>query len=115
VQYNTSNFITTLKTDIGPYPFKITRDRVTEEDAAITFVSPGSTLLNYPNKITADDFSGWVQERGIYFAGDYGKEYEEILSMHDKGQGAHKGSLIVANHGKGKFIYTGLAFFRQLP
>ncbi len=100
---------------IGPFPFAISRDRVAEEDATITVLNPNQFLLNKPNKITEDDFKGWVQERGIYFAQDYGQAYESLFSMNDTGEAAKLGSLIYAPYGKGHFIYTGLAFFRQLP
>ena len=100
---------------IGPYPFNIGRDRITEEDAPVTFVNPQHPLLNKPNKLTDTDFSGWVQERGIYFAVDYDKAYEPIFSMNDTGEAAKNGSLIYAKYGKGHFMYTGLVFFRELP
>lgn len=100
---------------IGPIPFGISRDRVAEEDAAITVLNPGQFLLNKPNKITEEDFKGWVQERGIYFAQDYGQAYQSLFSMNDTGEAPKLGSLIYTPYGKGHFIYTGLAFFRQLP
>ena len=70
VQYNTNNFLGGVKSNMGPFPFKITRDRVTEEDAHPTFNIPNHPLLNYPNQITKSDFDHWVQERGLYFAGE---------------------------------------------
>jgi len=100
---------------IGPFPFAIGRDRVAEEDATITVLNPNQFLLNKPNKITEEDFKGWVQERGIYFAQDYGQPYESLFSMNDTGEAPKLGSLIYAPYGKGHFIYTGIAFFRQLP
>lgn len=112
-QYNVNN---PLKiSQIGPYPFSITRDRVTEEDAAVSFLKPDHALLNYPNKITQKDFEGWVQERGIYFASNLDEKYTPILRMGDKGEQPSNGSLIVADYGKGKYIYTGLVFYRELP
>jgi hypothetical protein len=72
-------------------------------------------LLTFPNKITPADFSGWVQERGIYFADAFGNGYKPLLAMHDQGESDLNGSIIVANEGRGRFIYTGLVFFRQLP
>ncbi len=113
VQYNTNRPL--LIDQIGPYPFNITRTRVTEENAKVNFVNPQSKALNYPNKITADDFNDWIQERGIYFAGDASKEYEKPLSMKDTNEKESDGSLLIANYGKGKFVYTGLVFFRELP
>ena len=115
VQYNTNSFAGPFKGDIGPYPFKITRERVTDENAKVTFDLPEHPVLNTPNKLTAKDFEGWIQERGIYFAGEMDSMYTCPLSMHDKGEKPNKGSLIIANYGKGKFIYTGLVFFRELP
>lgn len=99
----------------GPKPFKISRDRVTEEDAEVTFLNPKHDLLNTPNKITKADFNDWVQERGLYFASDWDEDYEAIFSWADEGEEAQKGALIVLSHGKGQFIYTGISFFRELP
>jgi LmbE family N-acetylglucosaminyl deacetylase len=115
VQYNTSNQIGPVKAKIGPYNFNISRNRVTDETAPVTFLKPGHSVLNYPNKITQDDFSGWVQERSIYHATEWDKAFESIFSMHDKGEQPDSGSLIIAKHGKGYFTYTGLVFFRELP
>jgi len=116
VQYNTNSFAGPLaKMKIGPKPFAISRGRITEEDAAVKFVDPNHPLLNFPNKITQDDFNGWIQERGIYFADGFSNDYKAVLSMHDQGEEDLLGSLIVRNEGKGRFIYTGLSFFRELP
>ena len=113
VQYNVNNPLV-LK-DIGPFPFKITRDRVTEEDAAVSILTPDNPVLNYPNKITSKDFDGWVQERGIYFLSDLDAHYIPVLGMNDKNEKSSNGSLVIADYGKGRFIYTSLVFFRQLP
>ena len=115
VQYNTNSFAGPFKGDIGPKPFKLTRERVTDENVKVNFEQPNHPVLNNPNKITEKDFEGWIQERGIYFAGDIDSTYECPLSMNDKGEKPNKGSLIIAKHGKGNFIYTGLVFFRELP
>lgn len=115
VQYNTSNFISSLKTDLGPYPFKLTRERVTDENSKVDFLLPEHPLLNIPNKISSADFKNWIQERGIYFAGDFQKNYQALLRMNDGDEKNGDGSLIFCNYGKGKYIYTGLSFFRQLP
>ncbi|NRF40256.1 PIG-L family deacetylase [Pedobacter foliorum] len=113
VQYNVNG---PLKLDnLGPYPFGVSRDRVTEEDAKVTIFNPSDPVLNYPNKITDKDFEGWVQERGLYFVTDADQKYRTLLSMHDNGESDKTGSLIIANYGKGRFVYTGLSFFRQLP
>ncbi|MFA4868109.1 MAG: PIG-L family deacetylase [Pedobacter sp.] len=113
IQYNVNN---PLKIDnIGPYPFRLSRDRVTEEDANVRILTPKNDILNYPNKITDKDFEGWIQERGLYFVTDADQKYTSVLSMNDTNETAKTGSLIVANYGKGRFVYTGISFFRQLP
>ncbi len=76
---------------------------------------PSHAVLNFPNKIQQQDFNGWVQERGLYFAQDFGNEFEAPLGMADKNEELQNGSLIIAKYGEGRFVYTGLAFFRQLP
>jgi hypothetical protein len=116
VQYNTSNFISSIKNKIGPFNFDITRTRVTDENATVNFLKPDHAVLNFPNKITQDDFKGWVQERSIYHAGNWDKNFESIFSFRDPGDKTDdEGSLIIAKHGKGYFTYTGLVFFRELP
>lgn len=115
VQYNTNNFLSTVKTEIGPYPFKISRDRVTVEEIPIHFDNTTHPLLNFPNKISDSDFDGWIQERGLYFANEWDEKYETVISSNDPGEKPLKGSIITAKYGKGNFVYTGLAFFRQLP
>ncbi|RAJ29605.1 PIG-L family deacetylase [Pedobacter cryoconitis] len=113
VQYNVNS---PLKiTELGPYPFQLSRDRVTEEDAKVTFLKPAHPALNFPNQITAKDFEGWIQERGLYFATGIDAHYTPILQMNDTGEQASNGSLLVTDFGKGKFVYTSLAFFRELP
>ena len=112
-QYNVNAGL--KSTELGPFPFTLSRDRVTEEDAVVSFINPKHAALNYPNKITKADFNNWVQERGLYFATDINQNYETVLSMNDVGEAPNKGSLITANYGKGKFVYTSLSFFRQLP
>ncbi len=115
VQYSTSNRLSTVPPEIGPYPFEISQERVTDENAAVTFEIPNHPLLRQPNQLGTADFAGWIQERGLYFAGKWSERYEAILSMHDPGESPKKGSLLAARYGKGAFVYTGLAFFRQLP
>ncbi len=115
VQYNTNSRVGPIKGSLGPYPFNISRNRVTDETAEVRFTKPDHPALNFPNKIMPSDFEGWIQERGIYFAEDIDKNYETIFSMNDKGEKALDGSLIIAKHGKGNFVYTGLVFFRELP
>jgi LmbE family N-acetylglucosaminyl deacetylase len=115
VQYNTSNFISTVKSKIGPYSFDITRTRITDENSPVVFLKPEHPVFNFPNKITQDDFRGWVQERSIYHAGNWDKNFETVLGMSDPGEKMEEGSLIIAKYGRGVFVYTGLVFFRQLP
>lgn len=117
VQYNTNSFVGPVRSNrIGPYNFSITNGRVTDEESAVQFVDPGSPILNWPNKITEQDFKGWVQERGIYFADKWSPEFKPVLGMRDPGETEDRlGSTLVASYGKGRFVYTGLALFRQLP
>ncbi len=115
VQYNTSNRIGPVVAKISPYPFSIKRNRVTDEGAKVNFLVPDHPALNYPNKITDKDFEGWIQERSVYHAETTDTAYKLILSMKDPGEKEHDGSLIIAGYGKGRFVYTGLVFFRELP
>jgi LmbE family N-acetylglucosaminyl deacetylase len=113
VQYNTNR---RLKVDqIAPYDLKLSRDRVTDEFADVTLLATNHDVLNVPNKITSKDFEGWTQERGLYFPGEWSNEFTPILSMNDEGETPKTGSLLVAKHGKGHYIYTGLSFFREFP
>ncbi|HWW38122.1 MAG TPA: hypothetical protein VNZ46_02375, partial [Pedobacter sp.] len=112
VQYNTYSDV---KTNPGPYPLKLSTDRVTVEGAEVRFLLPDHAVLNTPNKITSRDFEGWVQERGLYFPSQWSKEYEAVLSANDPGEKPLDGSLLVAKYGKGNFVYTGLSMFRELP
>lgn len=113
VQYNTSRGI---KVDnLAPYDLKLSRDRVTNENAEVRFLNPNHSLLNYPNKISESDFKGWTQERGLYFPGEWSEEFTPVLSMNDTGETPKDGSLLVAKYGKGHYIYTGLSFFREFP
>lgn len=113
VQYNTNGDLETDK--FSPYPITLSRDRVTEEDAEVRFVKPDHPLLNIPNKITAKDFDGWVQERGLYYPNKWDEKFEAVLSMNDPGETPKDGSVLVARYGEGHYIYTGLSFFRELP
>lgn len=115
VQYNTNSFAGPNNARIGPYKFYISRDRVTDENSPVKFLLPDHPVFNYPNKITPEDFNNWVQERGIYFANQLDPAFVTPLALNDPGEELNKGSLIIANYGKGKFVYTGLVFFRQLP
>ncbi len=111
-QYNVSNGL--VSKNFGPYAFSLGRNRVTDELAPVHY-DEKDPVFNYPNKITAADFENWVQERGLYFAENIDKRYRTPIAMHDPGEGLHKGSLLVTSYGKGKFVYTSLSFFRQLP
>ena len=113
VQYNTNRGIKVDK--IAPFDLQLSRDRVTDENAEVTLLAPNHELLNFPNKITTKDFEGWTQERGLYFPDQWSSDFTPILSMHDKDETAKTGSLLVAKHGKGHYIYTGLSFFREFP
>jgi LmbE family N-acetylglucosaminyl deacetylase len=105
----------TVLPEIGPYPLKLSADRVTVENAAITFLSPKQPLLNAPNKITAKDFEGWVQEQGLYYPSTWDPKYQTVISSHDPGETAKESAILVADYGKGHYIYTGLSLFRELP
>ncbi len=113
VQYNTSR--ETVIDELSPYQLELSRDRVTDENSEVRFLTPGHEVLNYPNKITQKDFEGWTQERGLYFPNKWSSEFTPILSMNDKGETPKEGSLLVAKYGKGNYIYTGLSFFREFP
>ena len=113
VQYNTSSRLATDQ--FAPYPIKISRDRVSVEEAPVTILNPEHALMNSPNKIGADDFEGWVQERGLYFPNEWDDKYTALLSSQDPGEDPKKGGLLVAKYGKGHYIYTGYSWFRELP
>jgi len=113
VQYNTPGKHTVK--DLSPYPLRISGKRVTDENAKVEFPDPNQPVLNIPNKITAKDFTGWVQEQGLYYPDEWAKEFTPVFSSHDKGEEPLKGGLLVAKYGKGHYIYTGLSFFRELP
>ena len=113
VQYNTSRRLVTDQ--LGPYPLKLSRDRVTVEEAPVKILKPSHEILNFPNKLIEKDFEGWVQERGLYFPNEWDERYEAIFSMNDPGEEPTSGSLLATKYGEGTFIYTGLSFFRELP
>ena len=115
VQYNRDSVWDRLQP--APYPARIgsPTPRITDEKAAVTFLKPDDSLLNRPNKIREADFENWVQERGLYFWSEFDSRYTPLLVMHDPGEKNLDGGLVYAHYGKGIYIYTGLAFFRQLP
>ncbi|MGH9341734.1 MAG: PIG-L family deacetylase [Acidobacteriota bacterium] len=117
VQYNKYEF---NRTQYSPYPVEIDRphDRVTAEDSSVILLSPEHPVFNWPNEISDEDWSGWVQERGLYFLGEWDDRYTPLLELQDPfpdNNEPKRGSLLVASYGEGTYIYTGLAFFRQLP
>jgi LmbE family N-acetylglucosaminyl deacetylase len=112
-QYNTTADLKTK--EIGPFPLEISRERVTDETAEIGILAPAHPLLNSPNKISSDDFKGWVQERGLYFPNKWDTNWTALLSCNDPGEKPLDGGLLVAKSGQGYFVYTGYGFFRQLP
>jgi hypothetical protein len=115
VQYNTSSQTGSLKNKIFPYPLTITRNRVSEEAAKVEILEKNHPVFNYPNRISAEDFNGWLQERSLYEVKAKDTTFISLLSMHDKDEEAMTGSLLVSEIGKGRIIYTSLSFFRQLP
>lgn len=117
VQYNTNNGAGPMrKGKIGPYDFTITNTRTTNEESEAHFLDASHPLMNYPNKITSKDFDGWIQERGIYYADKFSANYTPLLGFKDFDESSEAtGSLITTNYGKGRFMYTGLVLFRELP
>ena len=112
-QYNTNRGVKTE--GLGPYPFTLSRQRVTDEFAKPTLLAPDHKIMNFPNKLTLVDFDNWVQERGLYFPGTWDEQYTPLIAWSDPDEEKSKGSVIVADYEKGAFIYTGISFFRQLP
>jgi LmbE family N-acetylglucosaminyl deacetylase len=116
VQYNVNGRdLKVNQNEFLPYPLEISRERVTVEQAPVKILAPNHAVLNFPNKITAKDFDGWVQERGLYFPTKWDKNFTAVLSCNDPGEPARDGGLLIAPFGKGNVVYTGYAFFRQLP
>ncbi len=113
VQYNTTF---DLKYDqFGPYPLTLSRDRVTDEASPIKILEPESPVFTTPNKIKANDFEGWVQERGLYYPNKWDDQYQALLGMNDPAEAETDGALLVAEYGKGHYVYTGISWFRELP
>jgi hypothetical protein len=116
VQYNKFEF---NEAQYGPYPAKVSNDRVTDEHAPVTILAAGDPLLNRPNKISDSTWSDWVQERGLYFLdGDHDSRYQDLLQLEDPfpfNKGVKKGALVAASYGKGRWIYVGLGLWRELP
>ena len=115
VQYNTAHRLKVKSEELGPYPMKVSRDRVAVEEAEVRLLAKDHPVLNTPNKITEKDFDDWVQERGLYFPSEWDEKYTAILSSNDPGEPARNGGLLVAEYGEGHYIYTGYSWFRELP
>ena len=115
VQYNTTGDLKVSEKELAPLPLTISRDRITDEDAPVTLLVPNHSLLNFPNKITENDFKGWEQERGLYFPGKWDAGFTPVLRFNDPGEKPLDGALLVAKYGKGYYIYSGISFFRELP
>jgi hypothetical protein len=121
VQYNNLGFGDSAAEDkagieqIGPYPIKLSQERVTDETAPVHFSDPPHQILQYPNKITAKDFEGWVQERGLYFASSWDPHYQSLFESHDTSEPPRAGGMLFARYGKGAYFYTGYSWFRELP
>jgi hypothetical protein len=117
VQYNTNTGVGPMRSSkIGPYDFTITNTRTTNEESEAHFLDAKHPLMNYPNKINSKDFEGWIQERGIYYANNFSSNYTPIIGFKDFDETTEtQGSLITTNYGKGRFTYTGLVLFRELP
>jgi len=112
-QYNVNRPLVTQ--DIAPYPLTISRDRVTEENSPVTILQPDHPAMQFPNKINAADFEGWVQERGLYFSNKWDEHFVPLLEMHDTNESPMTGALLVAPYGDGYYVYSGLSWFRHLP
>jgi hypothetical protein len=112
-QYNTTHGLANVS--MAPFELGISRQRVTDETAEVTFLLPEHRAVTTPNKLDKHDFSGWVQEMGLYFPDRWDPAFKPLLSMADPGEDALTGSLLIAEYGKGHIVYTGLSFFRQLP
>jgi hypothetical protein len=115
VQYQQYQFVSG---GYAPYPLEISRPhgRVTDESSPVRLLAPGHEVLLTPNRIGPEDWEGWVQERGLYFAGEWGREYTPLLALQDPGgEPEQRGSLLIAELGEGTYVYTGLSFFRELP
>ncbi|MCY4188196.1 MAG: PIG-L family deacetylase [Bryobacterales bacterium] len=113
VQYNTPEF----DHNFGPFPYRMTRrpEEVSEEDSPVTILQPGNAVFQWPNRITEDDFDGWVEQRGSKFLVEWDERYVPLLETHDTGQAPQRGGWLAARHGKGLYVYCAYAWYRQLP
>ena len=116
VQYNKFEF---NDAQYGPYPAKVSNDRVTDEHAPVKIANENSALLNAPNRISDETWNNWVQERGLYFLdADHDSRYQELLQIEDPfpfNSGPKRGALVEASYGKGRWVYVGLGLWRELP
>ena len=113
LQYNTRH---RLKTDdFGSYPLTLSRDRVTDENAKVKLLNDKHPVMNVPNKLSLLDFDNWVQERGLYFPSEWDEKYLPMIEWNDPGESPKQGALLVAEYGKGHYVYTSISLFRQLP
>ena len=113
VQYNTPEY----DNNYGPFPYTMGRnpEEVSEENAPVTMLDPADHMFQSPNRITAADFDGWVEQRGSKFFTTWDPRWKPLIETHDTGQSPQKGAWLVARHGKGLYVYCGLAWYRQLP
>jgi hypothetical protein len=114
VQYQQYGF---FRNDYAPYPLSagMPHDRITDQTAPVQVLPGGEKVMAWPNRITAVDWKGWVQERGLYFARTWDDAWVPALRMQDPGQAPLDGGLLIAPYGKGSYVYTGISFFRELP
>jgi hypothetical protein len=98
----------------APYPLFLSRNRVTDENAPVTFLKPEHPLFHFPNEIAAEDWDGWIQERGLYFPAQFDDRYERLVSMSDHGEPPLESGILWAEVGQGTYVYTSLVFYRQL-
>jgi len=113
VQYQTPEF----DHNFGPYPYSMTSDpeEVTDENSVVKILAPDNPVLTWPNAITEKDFQGWIEERGSKFMQSWDPHYEALLETHDPGQDPQKGGFLYSKYGKGIYVYTAYAFYRELP
>jgi hypothetical protein len=105
----------TILARVGPYPLTVGRERVVMEDAPVQLPDPDSPLLREPNRITQKDFEGWIQERGLYFASKWDEKYKPLFETHDPGEKPLLGGTLYTKYGKGAYVFTAFAWFRELP
>ena len=115
VCYQTNTFNKQEDRLIGPYPFTVSKERTTDENAKVEFTQGSHNVLKKPYPITDSNFNHWVQERGIYYASNFDSAYQSLFQIADFNESPQNGALLTCKYGKGNFTYTGLSFFRQFP